>query len=75
MSEMNKVEYIELSAADVARVAAPSLSEAERRILADSNIPGTELYRESSDASNQQKARVALTMSMARVGNFEGIDV
>jgi hypothetical protein len=75
MNEMNNVEYIELSADDVARVAAPSLSASERRLLARSNIPGTELYRESSGMGSHQEARVALTMAMAQVGGFKGIDV
>ena len=75
MNEMNNIEYIELSAEDVAKVAAPSLSDAERRLLARSNIPGTELYRETSSMCSHQEARVALTMAMAQVGGFKGIDV
>jgi hypothetical protein len=62
-----KVEYIELNAADIAGAAAPRLTEADRRLLARSNIPGTELYRENHNGSSTQ-ARVALGMAMTKVG-------
>lgn len=61
-----KTEYIKVNPSDVSKVPAPLLTEADRRILARSGVPGTELYRDTSGNQSQQ-ARIQLTMAMSGV--------
>jgi len=58
-------EFLIIKEADLAGVPAPPLSESERRILAQSGLPGTEQY--GAGQSQGGRARWALTRTLSGI--------
>ncbi len=63
-----KTHYMKISSDDVALPATVKLSADERRILARSGLPGTELYLQNCEKTAPQ-ARVKLILAMLGAGS------